>query len=130
MVFIAGLFPAALQAFGIASKMLRVRALGCFVFCLQSLSKDLSPAAIAWLLERNVVELTVQELVDGGGTVECMGTSMLLRIIDDPQARDRMYAPEMIDTLMQWIGTWILKVRHVILPQGKSDKDQWNRVGV
>jgi hypothetical protein len=123
MVFTVGLFPAALRALGVASKMLRVRALGCFVFCFQSLSEDLCPAAVGLLVENNVVELTVQEMAEGGANMEGMGTSILLHSINDPRARQRMHAPEVIDRLMQWIGKWILTVRHMGGQIENSDED-------
>jgi hypothetical protein len=115
--FTAGLFPAAFRALGVASKMLRVRVLGCFVFCHSSLSKDLHPAAIALLVENDVMELTIQEMVEGAADMGRVGASMLLHCITDPRARERMCAPEVIDTLMQWIGEWIPTVRRVVVPR-------------
>ncbi len=68
-----------------------------------------------------MVELTVQEMLEGGEAMCRSGLSFLVLLSEDPSAGGRLYTPAMIDRLVPWIAKWLLKVRKMVVGWGKID---------
>jgi hypothetical protein len=113
-VIVAGLCEAVVRGLGV-SKRVRMKVLSMTALFLNYLSEHLQPAALAVLVAGDVLELVVQELVEGGEAMHGIAVPLLVLFCTDPGPGERLCALPLVDTLMKWIEEWLLKVRKNIV---------------
>jgi hypothetical protein len=89
-----------------------LRMLGVFF---RTLSSDLHAAAVAQLVDRDVIQLTVDHMVRTGSDGQGSHRDILGFLITDPRAPAVMDKHGVLDSLLMWSGHWLLRVSDVVL---------------
>ncbi len=114
-MIVAGICEAIVQGLGVVSKRVRMKVLSMTALFLNYLSLHLRPAALAVLVAGDVLELTFQEMLEGGEAMHGIAVPLLTLFCTDLGPGERLCAPPLVDPLMSWIEEWLLKVRNKIV---------------